>query len=34
MARRFDVSRTALSSENKIIKYNIYSEEINKLKKH
>ena len=33
MARRFDVSRTSLSSENKIIKQNIYSEEMNKLKR-
>ena len=33
IARRFDVSRTSLSSENKIMKSSIYNEEMNKLKK-
>ena len=32
MARRFDVSRTSLSSESKIMKSSIYSDEMNKLK--
>ena len=32
-ARRFDVSRTSLSSENKIMKSSIYNEEMNKFKK-
>ena len=33
IARRFDVSRTSLSSESKIIKSSLYSEEMNKFKK-
>ena len=33
IARRFDVSRTSLSSENKIMKSSKYNEEMNKLKK-
>ena len=33
IARRFDVSRTSLSSENKIMKSSIYNEEMNKFKK-
>jgi len=32
MAQRFNVSRTSLSSENKIIEGSMYSEEMNKLK--
>ena len=32
IARRFDVSRTSLPSEYKIIKLSIYSEEMNELK--